>query len=57
MEKWAYLKDLYKHFCDSAINMTNYQNISPDRFEKFTNVSLVVNVFNEKTLDSLKIHE
>ena len=53
--KWAHLKQIYNEEVNHLVKRTNldYHSIYPNNFEK-QKVSLVLNVFNEKTVTVLK---
>ena len=54
--KWSDLKSIYKEQADHLVKTTklDYATLYPTNYEK-QNVSLVLNVFNEKTVVALKI--
>ena len=56
--KWSDLKSIYKEQVDHLVKTTklDYATLYPNDYEK-QNVSLVLNVFNEKTVVALKMRE
>ena len=53
--RWSDLKSIYKEEMDNSVKRTklDYQTLYPNNFEK-DKVSLILNVFHEKTVTALK---